>query len=618
MIKKIIATLLSLTISATPIYAAEKVVFSDISQHWAKSNIESLTSNNILGGYPDGTFRPNEKLTRAELAACLKKIFNIPINIEGKEYYDVEDGQWYSDTIETVMHFGLMNDYGNEFKPKQPITREEVAYAIVQAFGMNREYITRINSSTKFTDSDQISYWARSAVDILATKGFLMGDPDGKLRPQCQMTRAEVTILLDRAIKESGYSYPRMNMDKNEVAENKHEKVKIIKYYKDSIVTKSSSISRWNFLAKRTIFEKNDILHTVDINDNKIIINKFNMTTLEKVGTIYLNKSLPIYGGFLATEDYYFVISGQNVRTTEEGYKDKEVINIEKYDKNFILKGTTSIKAGEISTTKPFDVGNVAMSLDNDKLIIHTSRTMFDENNMQNPQVQLTILIDIDMMEYENSYLEEVQINYAHPSFNQFVKFDGTQPILLHHGNAQPRGISVTKYGANARPIFEIPGTKKASQTGLTVGGFEISDNKYLTAINRIDYNLAKGFSNFVIEGLKKQERDVVLLITDKNKKTTREIRLTDYVGTNSMGSTPKLVSLGENKFMVLWMEFANAYGSEVLSQSLKYIIIDENGNKLSDINTFEEGKLSVYVQPIVKNGKVIWVAGEYYYSIQL
>ncbi|ONI40354.1 hypothetical protein AN639_04895 [Candidatus Epulonipiscium fishelsonii] len=621
MSKKNIATFLSLIVLTTPIYANDKIIFNDIAQHWARDNIESLTSSNILVGYSDGTFRPNEKITRAEFAACLKKIFKIPLNlsIEGKEYTDIENNKWYTDTIEAVMYFKLMNDYGSEFKPNQPITREEVAYAIVQAFDMKKEYIKKINSSTQFTDSNQISVWAKDAIDILFTKGFIVSNPDGKFRPTHPMTRAEVTVLIDRAIKENGEIYTNIDkLNKNIATEKGHEKIKLSDYYKDIITTKAQSMSRWGYNSKRTIFKENNILHIVDSNDSIITIHRFDITTFKKVDTIFLSTPLPIYGGFLATENNYFVISGKNINIAEEGYEDKEVIKIEKYDKNFMLKGTTSIKVNEISTTKPFDAGNVAMSLNKDKLIIHTTRTIIDDKYIQNPKVQLTILIDIDMMEHENSYLKEFQEDYANPSFNQFVEYDGTQPILLHHGNAQPRAVAITKYGED-KPIvaFKIAGAEGADQSGLIVGGFEIADNKYLTAINRIDYNLATGFSDFVIEGLEKQERNIVVLITDKYRETTKEIVLTDYVGTNSMGSVPKLISLGKNKFMVLWMEFINAYGSGESSQSLKYVIIDENGNKLSDINTFEEGKLSMYVQPIASDGKVIWVAGEYYYSIK-
>ncbi|ONI47086.1 hypothetical protein AN644_01680 [Candidatus Epulonipiscium fishelsonii] len=439
----------------------------------------------------------------------------------------------------------------------------------------------------------------------------------------------------------------------------------------DMLNDELTSISRYAFVPKRTIFEQNDILYVVDVSsinktipitdletnytyqidnwiDTTVIIEGFNIHTLEKVSSKKIPLDLPIFAGFHASEDFYFMLSGQTQEkklTITSGLREEtweedlhlEVIRVDKYDKNFNHHGTTSINSADLFTVSPFESGNVAMTSNDNKLIIHTSREMLaNESDGRNHQAQLTIDIDIDTMQHLNPLESWNQSNYVSHSFNQFAKYDGDQPILLDLGDAYPRALLITKYGVEDIPefwkdetinIFEISGNVGANQTGLTVGGFEISDNNYLTAINSINYDLATGFTSYEIEGLTEEERDIIIFITNKYSGETQELKLTNYENTNSLGGTPKLVPLGNNQFMVLWNEFTgcsyekNIFGQfDITSekQHLKYIVIDENGKRLSKIKTFVAGNLSQYVQPIKIDDKVVWVAAENYYSISL
>jgi hypothetical protein len=172
--------------------------------------------------------------------------------------------------------------------------------------------------------------------------------------------------------------------------------------------------------------------------------------------------------------------------------------------------------------------------------------------------------------------------------------------------------------------LFKIPGDIGANCTGVTLGGFEISDNNYIVAINSIDHTKVTSYTSYKMNGLDKDERDVLILISAKDNTDTsnvQQIKLTNYVNNNLLASTPYLVKLPDNKFAVLWEEFAYKSGSTT-DNGLKYIIIDENGNKLTDIQSISNINLSVDCQPVYTNGYITWTVStsskRYFYSIDV
>ncbi|OON98657.1 MAG: hypothetical protein ATN35_04175 [Epulopiscium sp. Nele67-Bin004] len=403
-------------------------------------------------------------------------------------------------------------------------------------------------------------------------------------------------------------------------------RVNLVDKYKDAVVSTSSSTSRWASAPQRYLFEENNTLFLVDNDGSNIIIQGFDSETLEQTLTQTLPLSLPLFGGFHETEDYYFVVTGQN---NPDELKNLEVIRIEKYDKNFKLQGTTSVLGGDVYVESPFDAGNVSIISNGDTLILHTARQAFaDSSDGLNHQMQLTLEIDTKTMKYEfRTAYTYMQPNHASHSFNQLAQYDGNKVILLDHGDGYPRGIALTDYKTNSfqdtqNVIYSVPGASGANQTGLTVGGFEVGKTNYVTAISVIDYDTVSGFTSFDIQGITKQERDIVVLTTNKSTGKTNEVYITNYTNTNKFGSTPKLVKLDDGNFMVMWIEFDCTFttnGNPVAqSEAMKYVVIDENGKQLSSIETLDNGQLSQYVQPIVQGDKVVWFSGIYYYYVDI
>ncbi len=122
----------------TPPQAAE-FNFSDIESHWGANWIEALRASGITGGFSDGTYRPEEAVTRGQMAVFLLKALNGPDYTPpaAAATFDDTEGHWASNWIEALRAAGLTSGYSDgTFRPDSPVTRAEMAVFIVNAFGL--------------------------------------------------------------------------------------------------------------------------------------------------------------------------------------------------------------------------------------------------------------------------------------------------------------------------------------------------------------------------------------------------------------------------------------------------------------------------------------------------
>ena len=168
------------------------IKLTDIKDHWARKNIERLVVSEVVTGYPDGTFKPNNTITRAEFTVMLVKAFNLKIS-SFMSFDDTVD-HWAKDFISTAVVFGIANGYDDyTFGPNDPITREQMALMIVKAAGLTGD-----GEETSYLDQKDIAAWARPAVAIAARDGIMKGYPDNTFRPRGRATRAEaVTVIVN-------------------------------------------------------------------------------------------------------------------------------------------------------------------------------------------------------------------------------------------------------------------------------------------------------------------------------------------------------------------------------------------------------------------------------------
>ena len=151
-------------------------------------------SGAYMQGYPDGTFRPNQALTRAEFAAILSRIgAAAAAPRERSNYIDSAAFGWAAEAIGVVTDAGLMSGYPDgSFAPSQGITRAEAAQILVHWKGLQDE------APNAFTDTS--GHWAEKSIALVRQAGYMRGLPDGSFRPSEALTRAEAVTLINRVM----------------------------------------------------------------------------------------------------------------------------------------------------------------------------------------------------------------------------------------------------------------------------------------------------------------------------------------------------------------------------------------------------------------------------------
>lgn len=111
----------------------EAAPFSDQIPSWAAEAVNSLREEGIIGGYPDGTFRPSNNISRAEIVSMLVRALNDKETQDGKQFSDVASGHWAYSSIQTASGLGIVNGFSNgTFKPEKGALRGEVMVMIYQ------------------------------------------------------------------------------------------------------------------------------------------------------------------------------------------------------------------------------------------------------------------------------------------------------------------------------------------------------------------------------------------------------------------------------------------------------------------------------------------------------
>ncbi|MFC5401301.1 S-layer homology domain-containing protein [Cohnella soli] len=147
-------------------------------------------------GYGDGTFRPNNAITRAEIAAILARAFPTETAPGELSFTDVTDKHWARSAILQAVNTGMLKGYpGGVFKPEQAITRGEMA-SIVAALleGSNASAA----GGSSFTDIK--GHWAQASIERVQAAGIIAGFSDGTFRPDDKLTRAQAVVIINKLL----------------------------------------------------------------------------------------------------------------------------------------------------------------------------------------------------------------------------------------------------------------------------------------------------------------------------------------------------------------------------------------------------------------------------------
>jgi S-layer homology domain len=195
--------------AATP--AANQIAqASDTSGNWAEPFIKVLVEKDIIKGYPDGTFRPDQPVTRAEFAALLVKAFPEaqPIR-EGRRFKDVPKNYWAAEVIQKAYRSGFLSGYPGSFGPKQNLLRIQGLVALVN--GSKLEPSAALDLNGVFGDAAQVPSYGQNALVAATQKCIAVSVeydstrlPGGNFGPNTVATRADVAAYIHQVLVGAG------------------------------------------------------------------------------------------------------------------------------------------------------------------------------------------------------------------------------------------------------------------------------------------------------------------------------------------------------------------------------------------------------------------------------
>lgn len=172
-------------------FAASSSHYSDSANHWARPEIEKWSGMGIIEG-SNGRFRPDDPITRGELAVIADRIMNY--RTVAKNGFSDLGQAYYTEAVLKADAAGIIMGEGAKIRPKDNLTREETVVIVGRALGL-----TEKSGSSGFSDAADISKWAIGYVNSAAERGYIAGS--GNLfKPKASITRAEVVKILDNAI----------------------------------------------------------------------------------------------------------------------------------------------------------------------------------------------------------------------------------------------------------------------------------------------------------------------------------------------------------------------------------------------------------------------------------
>ena len=196
--KKALITLLLVGLICSVLAPASfAATFSDVPDNkWYSEGIAYCSGKGLIKGYSDGTFRPNNSITRAELAAICSTGLNLSVQ-ETNHFTDVNSNAWYAPYVLRCTKAGIITGYSTEkFGPNDKVTREQAAVIAVKAYNLGKT-----SGNTSFADNSKISSWALSSVKTLTACGLAAGKGNNRFCPKDPVTRAEVAVVINSANK---------------------------------------------------------------------------------------------------------------------------------------------------------------------------------------------------------------------------------------------------------------------------------------------------------------------------------------------------------------------------------------------------------------------------------
>ncbi len=349
--KKVIPILLMYML----IYASTIYAFSDVDEHWAKDSIEELGKINIVKGYEDESFKPDNYMTRAEVATVINRL--IGITSEASNYIpDINRQDWYYTEIRKAVKAGFMKgDTLGYTRPNSLVTREEAITMLSRAF-----YISKPTMLTgKYNDENEISDWSKEYVTAFIDFEYIKGYEDGKIHPKSYITRAEFVTILNRIFKEIAVNgIYEENINGNLLVIGNNIALNNLTVNGDLIIAEGVSKT----LKLKNVTVKGNLVLREELNSNQFDVYGKRINAYEQADlklNKYTNKE---YGIEFSISDVVTVVEKWNEENIDYKKKNLLLIDIEQLDE-YYLKGIKTIgksKIREVDTIYNFaESGNI-------------------------------------------------------------------------------------------------------------------------------------------------------------------------------------------------------------------------------------------------------------------
>ncbi|RIX48676.1 S-layer homology domain-containing protein, partial [Paenibacillus nanensis] len=183
--------------------------FEDVKNHWAKDAVNNMGSRMVVEGTGNGMFSPEQDITRAEFAAIIVRALGLRLEKGDSSFKDVKLTDWYSRAVQTAYEYRLINGFEDgTFRPNDKLTREQAMQIIASAMnltGLNDRILEQSLEAMlhSYSDSEDVASWAETSMAKSIQAGVVTGKNGNKLAPKAYITRAEVAAIVDRLLEKS-------------------------------------------------------------------------------------------------------------------------------------------------------------------------------------------------------------------------------------------------------------------------------------------------------------------------------------------------------------------------------------------------------------------------------
>ncbi|MCR8657086.1 S-layer homology domain-containing protein [Paenibacillus endoradicis] len=206
--RKWIALVLSALLLIPSFSLASASSSSDISGHWAETNLQEWVEQGLLEGFEANVYKPNKDVTRAEFMTFINRAFGLT-GTAALNYKDVQTStnKWYVKEIGKAVQAGYVKGYeDNTIRPNDQITRQEAAVMLSNLVKGSEASSADLSG---FSDADKIAAWAKDSVAKVFDLGYIGGYPNKTLKPQNKITRAESVVMINRAMEDQFTIYKK-------------------------------------------------------------------------------------------------------------------------------------------------------------------------------------------------------------------------------------------------------------------------------------------------------------------------------------------------------------------------------------------------------------------------